>query len=429
MPNWSDGAVSITSTTASNYVSSNPNCSFASGWTFQWGYGDVTNPGDNTGAADAATGWTSFGPTNGSGQATVDIQLEESGTIKVREAWQSAYVPFSQTFQDDESAEMWCHADVSNYDNYDFIWNPDMGGTYYCVAFNALEEQAECGNGIVEEGEECDDGNNDNNDFCSNNCEHRTPICHATASETHPYNVLWVPDDAIDGEGQSDHRHHEDDIIPITDLNNDGDIDEDDCDKYDDVCGDGDLDPGEECDDGNDDDDDGCSNECTIPNSCDDTCTTEFGCANDLVCAGGSCRNNQCTTEGDCICPACGDGTVDPGEECDDGNNTDGDGCSAQCTIPNSCDSTCTAEFGCANGLVCSDGSCRNSQCTTEGDCICPACGDGTVDPGEECDDGNNTDGDGCSSSCTIPNSCNSTCTDDFGCGNGLTCSNGACRN
>ena len=27
----------------------------------------------------------------------------------------------------------------------------------------------------------------------------------------------------------------------------------------------------------------------------------------------------------------CGNGVLDPGEECDDGNNTDGDGCSAEC--------------------------------------------------------------------------------------------------
>jgi cysteine-rich repeat protein len=29
----------------------------------------------------------------------------------------------------------------------------------------------------------------------------------------------------------------------------------------------------------------------------------------------------------------CGDGSLDPGEECDDGNNDDGDGCAADCTI------------------------------------------------------------------------------------------------
>jgi len=35
----------------------------------------------------------------------------------------------------------------------------------------------------------------------------------------------------------------------------------------------------------------------------------------------------------DQICtPLCGDGNQDPGEQCDDGNNVDGDGCSAVCT-------------------------------------------------------------------------------------------------
>ena len=32
------------------------------------------------------------------------------------------------------------------------------------------------------------------------------------------------------------------------------------------------------------------------------------------------------------ILPNCGDGVLDPGEECDDGNNDDGDGCDADCT-------------------------------------------------------------------------------------------------
>ncbi|UCF34440.1 MAG: DUF4215 domain-containing protein [Phycisphaerales bacterium] len=63
--------------------------------------------------------------------------------------------------------------------------------------------------------------------------------------------------------------------------------------------------------------------------------------------------------------PICGDGILDPGEECDDGNNEDGDGCSATCEL--------------------------------EG-----YCGDGILDPGEECDDGNNEDGDGCSAECEL---------------------------
>ena len=31
--------------------------------------------------------------------------------------------------------------------------------------------------------------------------------------------------------------------------------------------------------------------------------------------------------------PVCGDGMLDPDEECDDGNNVDGDGCAADCTL------------------------------------------------------------------------------------------------
>ena len=54
---------------------------------------------------------------------------------------------------------------------------------------------------------------------------------------------------------------------------------------------------------------------------------------------------------------------VDPGEECDDGNNASGDGCSAGCVIE-------------------------------------PFCGDGAVDPGEDCDDGAHVPSDGCSPVC-----------------------------
>jgi len=32
--------------------------------------------------------------------------------------------------------------------------------------------------------------------------------------------------------------------------------------------------------------------------------------------------------------PRCGDGIQDPNEECDDGNNLDGDSCNLDCTLP-----------------------------------------------------------------------------------------------
>ncbi len=62
--------------------------------------------------------------------------------------------------------------------------------------------------------------------------------------------------------------------------------------------------------------------------------------------------------------PACGDGVVGTGEQCDDGNKTAGDGCNATCRIE--------------------------------------ACGNGVKDAGEQCDDGNKTAGDGCSATCRI---------------------------
>ena len=78
----------------------------------------------------------------------------------------------------------------------------------------------------------------------------------------------------------------------------------------------------------------------------------------------------------------CGNGVLEPGEMCDAGPKNglfygDGTGCSK----------TCTKEPNCR------DSSGQNQACTT-------ACGDGNVDPGEECDDGNQVGGDGCSSDC-----------------------------
>ncbi len=96
----------------------------------------------------------------------------------------------------------------------------------------------------------------------------------------------------------------------------------------------------------------------------------------------------------------CGDGILDTsqGEECDDGNNVDGDGCQANCLNPICGDSI--VDLG--EGETCdppfvpqppSGNDCRDD---------CTFCGDGILDPGEACDDGNSTPGDGCENDCTI---------------------------
>jgi cysteine-rich repeat protein len=65
-----------------------------------------------------------------------------------------------------------------------------------------------------------------------------------------------------------------------------------------------------------------------------------------------------------CTAPTCGNSTVDPGEQCDDGNLISGDGC---------------------------DDTCRTEKC-----------GDGVVTGSEACDDGNTKSGDGCSATCAL---------------------------
>lgn len=95
--------------------------------------------------------------------------------------------------------------------------------------------------------------------------------------------------------------------------------------------------------------------------------------------------------------PVCGNGFVEAGEACDDGNATPEDGCS----------SSCAPEF-CGDGVVqaglgetCDDG---NSASEDGCSALCQAefCGDGVVQGGlgEVCDDGNGDDFDLCRNDC-----------------------------
>jgi len=97
----------------------------------------------------------------------------------------------------------------------------------------------------------------------------------------------------------------------------------------------------------------------------------------------------------------CGDGAVDSGEQCDDGNLTNGDGCSARCTTEQ-----------CGNGIADAGEQCDDGEKNgTAGDtcsktCFLSFCGDGHADANlnEECDDGsdNGSAGDPCTSECKL---------------------------
>lgn len=69
--------------------------------------------------------------------------------------------------------------------------------------------------------------------------------------------------------------------------------------------------------------------------------------------------------------PVCGNGVVEAGEQCDDGNTNNGDGCSATCQVEPPPPPP-------------------------------PVCPNGVVEPPEQCDDGNTVNGDGCSDICQV---------------------------
>ncbi len=102
-----------------------------------------------------------------------------------------------------------------------------------------------------------------------------------------------------------------------------------------------------------------------------------------------------------CARAYCGDGIVqqEHNESCDDGNTTDGDGCSSICV-----------KESCGNHVVDPGEECEPnfgdpiSVCNRF--CEHPACGDGNLDHGEACDDGNTVSGDGCSNDCLTLETC-----------------------
>lgn len=134
LPNWGSGGANITSTTASDYVASHPNCHLEPNWQFQWAPSGTADPGmDFVGAAGSP--WTTFG-------STTSITVPSDKFIWVREVLKDGYIPFTSTGggapNTNVSAEFYCNTDVLNYDNYDWIEDIAADHTYHCVGFNAL---------------------------------------------------------------------------------------------------------------------------------------------------------------------------------------------------------------------------------------------------------------------------------------------------
>jgi cysteine-rich repeat protein len=124
-----------------------------------------------------------------------------------------------------------------------------------------------------------------------------------------------------------------------------------------------------------------------------DSCDSAVGCI--YVPSDATCDDGQFCTLDNCD-PLHGCENIDDSTVCDDSNFCTTDTCNE-------------AVDSCANSPAADGTPCDDGEPATTGDvCIAgvctgvPPCGNGTLDPGEQCDDGNLIDGDGCSSTCQL---------------------------
>ncbi len=305
-----------------------------------------------------------------------------------------------------------------------------------------------CGDGDLEPGEFCDDGNKADGDGCSKDCLTQDPDFNCSEGE------LCTPI-SICGNGVIEGREKCDDGNAIDGADGGDGCDGDclavqsgfTCGKpntpclVSPECGNGKRERGEQCDDGNvDAATDGCSQTCVYD-------SVNFWCP----IPGQSCIEREC-----------GNGERTPailgigGEDCDDGDTEPGDGCSPSCTqesgwsctstgcrgicgngsvqAPEKCDlganngapafgctAACTVKFGwkCTNN-VCSETVCGNGSAGSDK-------GVSAAEPGEGCDDGNQTAGDGCGPTCQLEPVFDSDGAANTTCGDGLITGSEAC--
>ncbi|MFZ6177631.1 DUF4215 domain-containing protein [Nannocystis pusilla] len=114
------------------------------------------------------------------------------------------------------------------------------------------------------------------------------------------------------------------------------------------------------------------------------------------ACDDGAGNGDEAACKLDCTFNVCGDGLVGPMEGCDDANEVDDDACSNECVAASCGDGVVQAPE------VCDDGDDDDTDACTSA-CLAAACGDGVVQPdnGEGCDDGeDNAENGDCTLSC-----------------------------
>lgn len=296
-----------------------------------------------------------------------------------------------------------------------------------------------CGDGILAGFEQCDDGNVDSGDGCHESCGVEWEYCLATGS-CHQVGVGTCGNGLVEDGEACDEGGATPTCSGLCQLAPQCSVDS----TCQDLCGDGVV-TFEQCDDGNQRPDDGCSAACTIeagysctlvqreppagaeplpldpdagtmgaapPNNYLSISVCQPECGDGLQQRGEQCDPGvQGAVPDDPVCDSycrfrqafCGDGVTNGDEGCDDGVN---DGISAQACPPG-----CAKIEYCGDGIVQSDREhCdfgkENNQgaygTCTSGCQLAARCGDGVVQAcgSEECDDGNRNNGDGCSVTC-----------------------------
>jgi hypothetical protein len=139
LPDWSGSSPTVTADTANDWLAAqgeDTTCRIVPDWEFEWGDSSASNPG-NAFVGPGGSDWTTF-----VGSTNVPLAAVDSRSFWMREVLPEGYIPFvgGENGNDRDSAELYCHTDGLNYDNFDRIDGPVDGGEYHCVAWNVPKE-------------------------------------------------------------------------------------------------------------------------------------------------------------------------------------------------------------------------------------------------------------------------------------------------
>jgi cysteine-rich repeat protein len=192
------------------------------------------------------------------------------------------------------------------------------------------------------------------------------------------------------------------------------------------VCGNKVVEPPEECDDGDLDNTNGCNALCEFNCKEDTDCDDQNPCNGKETCEknqceqgtrldeGASCGANKSCWKDICTEDICGDKVKRGEEQCDDGNTDATDGCTPDCKFTCEANSdcsgavkectgslTCNVEHMCIGTPIADKSGCTGGWCIS-GECVPTGCGDDIKVEPEECDEGANNGkaGSGCTVAC-----------------------------